>query len=97
MNTKNIRIIFVFMIEIKDLLARFNKILLSEEAKKEIIKNIISEVIGIEIKNQDIKIKNNIIYLNIKSIYKNEIFLKQEQIFSKLKESFGKKAPQNIR
>ena len=81
------------MIEIKDLLARFDKILLSEEAKKEFVKNTISEIVGIKIKNQDIKIKNNIIYLNIKPIYKNEIFIKQDQIFLKLKESFGKKTP----
>lgn len=85
------------MIEIKDLLARFNDILLKGEGKTDSVRNIISEVIGVEIKKEDIKIKNNVIYLNIKPIYKNEIFLKQEQIFSKLKESLGKKTPQNIR
>lgn len=84
------------MIEIKDLLIRFNKILLSEEAKKEFIKNAISEIIGIQIKNQDVQIKNNIIYLNIKPIYKSEILLKQDKIFLKLKESFGKRAPATI-
>ena len=85
------------MIEIKDLLARFSHILLSEEGKKETIRNIISEVIKVEIKSEDIKIKNNIIYLNIKPIYKNEIFLKQEKILLKLEESFGKKAPTDLR
>ncbi len=81
------------MIEIKDLLSRFNNLLLGEEGKKEIIRKTISEVINIEIKSQEIEIKNNIIYLNIKPIYKNEILLKQNQIFSKLEESFGKKTP----
>lgn len=85
------------MIELKDLLVRFSNILLSEEVKKESIRKTISEVIGVQIKNQDIKIKNNIIYLNIKPIYKNEVFLKQEQIFLRLKENLGKKTPQNIR
>jgi len=85
------------MIEIKDLLLKFNNILLSEEGKKEAVRNIISEVIGIQIKSQDIKIRNGVVYLNIKPIYKNEIFLKQDQIFLKLKESFGKKTPKNIR
>ena len=85
------------MIEIKDLLLKFNKVLLSEEVKKNSIKNIISEIIGIQIKNQDIKIKNNTVYLNIKPIYKNEIFLKKEKISSKLQEYFGKKTIQNIR
>jgi hypothetical protein len=85
------------MIEIKDLLSKFNNILLSEEGKKESIRSIISEIIKVEINSKDIKIKNNIIYLNIKPIYKNEIFLKQDQIFLKLKESLSKKTPQAIR
>ena len=85
------------MIEIKDLLARFSNILLGEERKKEAVRKIISEVIGIQIKSNDIKIKNNIIYLNIKPIYKNEILLKQDKIFLKLEESLGKKIPQNIK
>lgn len=85
------------MIEIKDLLLRFNNILLSEEIKKETIKNIISEVIKISIKKESIEIKNGVIYLDIKPIYKNEIFLKRDKIFSLLKESFGKKSPQDLR
>ncbi|MBU0998811.1 hypothetical protein KKG24_00665 [Patescibacteria group bacterium] len=84
------------MIEIKDLLIRFDKLLLSEEVKKEFIKNTISEIIGIKIKSQDIKIKNNVIYLNIKPIYKNEIFIKKDLIFSKFQESFGKKIPTTV-
>ncbi|MFA6257602.1 MAG: hypothetical protein WC671_01155 [Candidatus Paceibacterota bacterium] len=84
------------MIEIKDLLARFNNILLSTEGKKEIIRKTISEVIKVEIKSEDVQIKNNIIYLNIKPIYKNEVFLKQNKIFLKLKESFGKRTPTGL-
>jgi len=84
------------MIEIKDLLLKFNNILFSEEVKVESIRKIISEIIGLDIKKEDIKIKNNIIYLNIKPIYKNEILLKKDQIFLKLKENLGKKTPQNI-
>lgn len=85
------------MIEIKDLLTRFNNILLSEGGKKETIRNVISSLIKIEISSKDIEIKNNIIYLNIKPIYKNEVFMKQDQIFLKLEEAFGKKTPKDIR
>ena len=85
------------MLEIKDLLAKFSNILLGEEGKKEAIRKVISDVIKLEIKSEDIKIKNGTIYLNIKPIYKNEIFLKQEEIFLKLKESIGPKAPSDIR
>jgi len=85
------------MIEIKDLLARFSNILLSEEGKKKVIRDVISETIWGEIRLEDIKIKNNTVYLNIKPIYKNEIFLKRDKIFSLLQESLGKKAPEDIR
>ena len=85
------------MIEIKDLLARFSNLLLSEEVKKNSIREVLQKTIGVEIKSEDIKIKNNIIYLNIKPIYKNEIFIKQEKIFLALKEILGKKAPESIR
>ncbi len=85
------------MIEIKNLLLKFNNFLLSEEAKKESIRKIISEIIKTQIKTEDIKIKNNTVYLDIKPIYKNEIFLKKDKIFSELEAVLGKKVPQNIR
>lgn len=85
------------MIEIKDLLARFSNILLSEEVKKGIVVDVISKTIGVDIKSSDIKIKNNIVYLNIKPIYKNEIFFKKDLIDLKLKELLGKKAPHSLR
>lgn len=84
------------MIEIKDLLASFNNILISEEAKKTLIIDIIKEITSISIRSQDIKIKNGTIYLNIKPVYKNELFIKKEEIFSKLKDGLGKKAPKNL-
>lgn len=85
------------MIEIKDLLLRFQNILLSEEVKKNSIRDIIYQVTGIDIKSEDINIKNSTVYLNIKPIYKNEIFLKRDKIFAKLSESLGKKTPEDIR
>ncbi len=85
------------MIEIKDLLLQFQNLLVSEEVKKESIRNIISKVVGVQISSEDIKIKNNTIYLNIKPVYKNELFLKREQILKKLAESLGKKAPKELR
>ncbi len=84
------------MIEIKDLLLKFSNLLLSEEIKKNATLNILKEIIGLEIKSEDIKIKNNTIYLNIKPIYKNEILIKKDLINSKLEESLGKKAPKKI-
>ncbi len=85
------------MIEIKDLLAKYQNILFTEEVKKGAIKSIIYQIIGIEIKSEDIKITKGTVYLNIKPIYKNEIFLKREKIFTKLEEILGKKSPEDIR
>ncbi|MEI7809995.1 MAG: hypothetical protein WCI41_00335 [bacterium] len=85
------------MIEIKDLLLKFNNLLSNEGFKKESIREIISKAIGIKIDSKDITIKNNIIYLDIKPIYKNEIFLKKDFINTQLKEALGKKAPQDLR
>ena len=85
------------MIEIKDLLNRFSKIIETGEGNKKFITETIKEVTGILIETKDLKVKNGTIYLNIKPIYKNEIFLKKDQIFSKLKESLGKKSPKDFR
>jgi len=85
------------VIEIKDLLLRFNGFLLSEEIKKEYIQSVISDIVNIQIKKEDIKIKNGTLFLNIKPIYKSEIFMKRDQIFFELEKKLGKKAPKNIR
>lgn len=85
------------MIEIKDLLSRFNNLLLSEERKIDVIKKIISNLLKIEIKKEEIKIKNNIIYLNIKPIYKNEVFINREKIYLSFKKELGVNFPKEIR
>ncbi len=85
------------MIEIKDLLLKFDRILLSEGSKKESIREAISGILGIEIKAEDIKIKGDTLYLDIKPIYKSEILLKSDRISAALNELLGKKTPRNIR
>ena len=84
------------MIEIKDLLLKFDNILLKEEVKKSLIRETISKAINFEIKSEDIKIKRGTVYLNIKPIYKNEIFIKKEQILIELKNLLVEKAPEKF-
>lgn len=84
------------MIEIKDLLLRFNSLLVSEEIKISSLIEAIKELTNITIKKEEVKIKGGTVYLSIKPIYKNEIFLKKEKIISKITESLGKKAPKDI-
>jgi len=85
------------MIEIKDLLSKWSEALLSGELKKGTIKAVLEEVLGVNIKTEEIEIKNNIIYLNIKPIYKNQILLKKEKIDLMLSDYFKKNPPQEIR
>ncbi len=85
------------MIEIKDLLARWSNVLLSGESKKETIRGIISNVIGVKIETEDIKITNNTVYLNIKPIYRSEILLKKAKIDSLLEEAFNQKNVPEVR
>lgn len=85
------------MIEIKDLLTRFSNLLLSGEANKKLIQEVIFEVTRVRIQTKDMEIKNGTLYLNTKPIYKNELFLKREEILFKLRESLGKRSPTEIR
>ncbi|MBP6865998.1 MAG: hypothetical protein KBC12_00430 [Candidatus Pacebacteria bacterium] len=74
------------MIEIKDLLSRFEKILGHEVVKIGLIQDTIKDFVGIDIAKDNIKIKSTTLVLNIKPIYKNEILLKKDLIL----ESFEK-------
>jgi len=85
------------MIEIKDLLLRFNNLLVSGEVKKGLIADIFSSVVGVKIKTEDVLVKNGTIYLDIKPIYKNEIFKKKDEILEKLSLELGKNHPKDIR
>jgi hypothetical protein len=85
------------VIEIKDLLLKFNRILLSEEIKKELIQEVILKTIKIPIKKEEIKIKNGTVFLKIKPIYKNEIFINRDKIFLEMEKVFGKKMPKDFR
>ena len=85
------------MIEIRDLLAKWNTTLVSGEFKKESIRGAIRAVIGVDISTKDIEIKNNIIYLNLKPIYKSEIFLKKAELYSFLNTVLNQKNTPEIR
>ncbi len=84
------------MIEIKDLLVNFRNVLLGEEIKKQIISEVLYEVVHLKISTNDIEIKNGVLFLNTKPIYKNEIFIKKDEIMRKIDLSLGKKSPSKI-
>ena len=63
------------MIEIKDLLTRFDNILLSEQSKKEAVRRVLSQTVNLEISSNDIEIKNGTVYLKILTILKVSFIL----------------------
>ena len=85
------------MIEIKDLLLKFSNLLVSAEVKKSLVAEVISSVVGVAIKTEDIKVKKGTVYLNIKPIYKNEVFRKQDEIIKGLSSALGENHPKDIR
>jgi len=85
------------MIEIKDLLSRFNTILLSEDVKKQAVVSAIANSTGIILDKKDVEIKKDTVFLNTKPIHKSEILIKQKDIYSKLIEILGSKGPSEIR
>lgn len=85
------------MIELRDLLSKWNNSLFSKEYQKEAIREAILSVVGVRIKNEDIEVKNNIIYLNIKPIYKNEILIKKDKIDTFLSNTLNTNKTQEIR
>lgn len=84
------------MIEIKDLLFKFEDILLNEGLKVQYIREAIFNNTGIKIDKENVKIQNNTIYLNIKPIYKNEIFLNKKKISKSIQEALGDKSQKSI-
>lgn len=84
------------MIEIKDLLSKFEDILLNEGLKVQYIREAIFNNTGIKIDKENVKIQNNTIYLNIKPIYKNEIFLNKKKISKSIQEALGDKSQKSI-
>jgi len=85
------------MIEIKDLFAKYDKLLFREEKRRESIIEILNKVLNIQIRPEDVTIKNNVVFLNLKPIYKNEIYLKKEQILKEIEEKIKGKPPNDIR
>ncbi|MBP6060402.1 MAG: hypothetical protein KA515_00135 [Candidatus Pacebacteria bacterium] len=85
------------MIELRDLLSKWNNSLFSKEYQKEAIREAILSVVGVRIKNEDIEVKNNIIYLNIKPIYKNEILIKKDKIDAFFSNTLNTNKTQEIR
>jgi hypothetical protein len=84
------------MFNIGDYLEKFKKIGLSEQAFKETVSVSIKEVVGLEIKTDDLIFRNGELIINASPAVKNTLFIKKESILNKIKEK-GIRRPENIR
>ncbi len=73
------------MIEIKDLLHRFEKILGRETVNIGLVQDVIKKFSKIEIPKDAVRLKGVLIILNIKPIFKNEVLLKKDLILTELR------------
>jgi len=64
---------------------------------KEDVVKIISNIIGLDIKEYNIDIKNNTAYIKTEPIIKNQIFLKKQQILKQFLKEISTKNLRDIR
>ncbi len=72
------------MIPLTQLLARFKGLINTEKAKKEIVCEEISKIIGIQITHKQVFLSKNTIFLKVQPFVKLEIALKKEEILKKI-------------
>ncbi len=72
------------MIPLAQLLARFKSLSNTEKAKKEMICEEITKIIGVEITHNQVSFSKNTIFIKTQSIIKSEIALKKEEIIKKI-------------
>ncbi len=72
------------MIPLTQLLSRFKGLINTEKAKKEIICEEITKIIGISIVYNQVSFSKNTIFLKVHPVIKSEIALKKEEILKKI-------------
>lgn len=77
------------MLHLSDLLSRFKGISNTEKAKKEVVAQELSSIIGVPITQQQITISKNTLLLKVQPIIKSEVMLKKDEILQKIKNISG--------
>ncbi len=77
------------MLQLSDLLTRFKGISNTDKAKKEIVGQELTRIIGIPITYQQVIISKNTLILKVQPIIKSEIMLKKDEILQKIKNISG--------
>jgi hypothetical protein len=74
------------MFNISDYLSRFKNITPPDKFVKDELVAVVKDVIGVEIKKDNIDVRNGTIFLSVDPIIKNEIFLKKAEVLESLRE-----------
>ncbi len=72
------------MIPLSQLLARFKSLSNTEKAKKNIICEEITKIIGAQITHNQVSFSKNTIFIKAHPIIKSEILIKKEEILKKI-------------
>ncbi len=72
------------MIPLSQLLARFKSLSNTEKAKKNIICEEITKIIGSQITHNQVSFSKNTIFIKAQPIIKSEILIKKEEILKKI-------------
>lgn len=86
------------MFNVGNFLEKFRNIAPPERFIKEVFIKTTLDIVGIKIKDSDIKITRDIIYVSTNSIVKNEIFFKKQEILERVNKELiaHKKTIKNI-
>lgn len=84
------------MLQLSDLLSRFKNLTNTDRAKKELVGEEISKMIGVPVNYQQISFSKNTIFLKVQPIIKTEIALKKDTLLKKIKSLPGFEYISNI-
>lgn len=73
------------MLQIADLLARFKNLSNTEKAKKELVREVCRNIVGIDIPLDNISFSKNTIFIKTEPIIRTEIFLRKDSILNEIK------------
>lgn len=77
-------------------LERYRNLVPPDRELKELLKQVVKEQTGHELKETEIAINKWTVYLKTKPAFKSELFIKQEAIQAELERLLQKRAPRKI-
>ena len=87
------------MFNIGNFLEKFKNITPPDKFVKEVLIDVVKDVVSVEIEKDNIDVRNGTIFISVDPIIKNEIFLKKSEVMENLKEKLKiyKKTIKDIR